>query len=130
MGKIGKLTVICGPMFAGKTTKLIELVNKSDKKKVVFKPVIDNRYDEDSVCTHDGKKIECYVVESLANIIDIYIKEKPEVIAIDEVQFFNEDIKYLIDELIDRNVEIIIGGLDMDFRREPFEITGYLLGKA
>jgi thymidine kinase len=116
----GKLELIIGPMFSGKSTELIRRINllkTINKKILVIKPQIDTRYKTDKITTHNYESADCLVLEnlnSLTNEINNY-----DVIIIDEGQFFS-DLKQTIVQWVDNfKVHIIIGGLDGDFQRKP-----------
>jgi thymidine kinase len=117
----GWLEVICGSMFSGKSEELIRRVKRArfaKQKFLVFKPTIDNRYSEEDVVSHDGTS---EVSIPIANARDIYkyIRNDIEIIAIDEVQFFDQEIIKVIQEL-STGFRVIAAGLDQDFRGEPF----------
>lgn len=114
--------MVCGSMFAGKSEELIRLARRAlyAKKKVqVFKPSIDKRYDESMVVTHMGVKHEAIPVRSVSDL-EAAILPDTQVICIEEVQFFDNTIVDLIVDLADQGREVIVAGLDQDFRREPF----------
>lgn len=122
MKKAGKITVICGSMFAGKSEELIRRARRAlyAKKCVqVFKPSVDKRYDESSVVSHLGRKHEAVPVKN-AQELAANLDPKVEIALIEEVQFFDSEIVELCVALADRGVEVIVGGLDQDFRRQPF----------
>lgn len=119
---LGKITVICGSMFAGKSEELIRLARRAlyAKKKVqVFKPVIDTRYHESMVVTHMGVKHEALPVAGVADLRE-KVDLAADVILIEEVQFFDDTIVDLAVELADAGIEVFCAGLDQDFRRQPF----------
>jgi thymidine kinase len=128
----GQITVICGSMFAGKSEELIRLARRAlyAKKKVqVFKPVIDRRYHESMVVTHMGVKHEAAPVSSVAEL-RTKIAPDAQVILIEEAQFFDDSLAHLAVELADAGREVILAGLDQDFRREPFGPMPRLLAIA
>ena len=132
MRPAGKISVICGSMFAGKTEELIRLARRAlYAKKVVqvFKPLVDNRYDEAMVVTHMGVRHEAVAASSVA---DLRAKLQPnvEVVLVEEAQFFDESMIEFATELADRGVEFIASGLDQDFRRQPFGPMPELLAIA
>lgn len=119
----GSVELICGSMFSGKSEELIRRIRRANYGKlntIVFKPAIDNRYKEETVVTHNGNEIEAHQVKSTQ---DITRKITPtiDVIGIDEVQFFTEDITEAINGLADDGYRVIAAGLDTDFRGEPFQ---------
>src|SRR6476659_9341390 len=118
----GSITVVCGSMFAGKSEELIRRARRAlyAKKKVqVFKPAIDNRYDETMVVTHMGIKHEAVPVKNVADMRS-KIERGTQVVLIEEAQFFDDSICDLAVELADKGKDVICAGLDQDFRREPF----------
>lgn len=128
----GQIVVICGSMFAGKSEELIRRARRAlyAKKKVqVFKPAIDDRYDESMVVTHMGVKHEALPVRSMAELRKA-ISPKTDIVLIEEAQFFDKSLAQLAVELADRGVEVILAGLDQDFRREPFGPMPHLLAVA
>lgn len=129
---LGQITVICGSMFAGKSEELIRLARRAlyAKKKVqVFKPSIDRRYDEGSVVTHMGAMHEAVPVSSVA-VLKESIRPETEVILIEEAQFFDSSLVELAVSLADSGREVILAGLDQDFRREPFGPMPHLMAIA
>ena len=131
------LEVITGPMFSGKSTELIRAVKREGyaKKKIgVFKPSLDNRYSEDNVVTHDGLKYPTFVIpttdDGTNQIYDIVKRESLDVIGIDEIQFFPKNIINIIEKLADEKIQVIVTGLNMNFRGEPFEVMSTILPRA
>ena len=128
----GWVEVITGPMFAGKSEELIRRIRtlKYAKKNIVcFKPSIDDRYSETSIASHAGGRYKAYPVKSIQDIKD-NLTDDVDVIAIDEIQFFGEEILPLLDELANSGKRVMCAGLDLDFRGEPFGIMPKLLAKA
>ena len=128
----GWLEVICGCMFAGKTEELIrriDVLSYAKKNIIVFKPKIDNRYSEKEIVSHAGTKVPCIVVKESKDILK-YVKPDTEVIAIDEVQFFDHDIVDVCEYLADKGLRVMVAGLDKDFRGEPFGVLPELLTRA
>lgn len=131
------LEVITGPMFSGKSTELIRAVKREGyaKKKIgVFKPSIDSRYSEDNVVTHDGLKYPTFVIpttdDGVNQIYDIVKRENLDVIGIDEIQFFPTSIINVIEKLADEKIQVIVTGLNLNFRGEPFEVMSTILPRA
>ena len=125
----GTIEVICGPMFAGKSEELIRRIKRlqyAKKNVIVFKPKIDNRYSEDEICSHAMRKAKSVNIEKARDILK-YVKEDTNAIVVDEVQFLDEEIISIANKLADNGIRVILGGLDMDFRGEPFELMGKLL---
>jgi thymidine kinase len=127
------LKVFTGTMFAGKTDALITALNRyviAKKKVLLFKPVLDNRYSDDEVVTHDGNSMKAIPIKSITEIFN-YIDDSIDVIGIDEVQFFNiEETLETIDELLWREFPVLVAGLDMDYKGRPFGAVPYLMAKA
>lgn len=129
---LGKITVVCGSMFAGKSEELIRLARRAlYAKRVVqvFKPKIDDRYDQTMVVTHMGVRHEAVAVD---NVADLRAKLDPaaQTVLIEEAQFFDDSIVDLAVELADRGVEVVLAGLDQDFRRKAFGPMAALLAVA
>lgn len=119
--KNARIEVICGPMFSGKTTALISTVDalrEEGKRVFVFKPKLDNRYAEETVVSHDKKEVEAYSVEKSVEILDYYLNA--DVIAIDEVQFFDDRILEVIEKMANDGKTVVAAGLDMDYMGRPF----------
>ncbi|MCY8105225.1 MULTISPECIES: thymidine kinase [Bacillus] len=132
MKQSGWLELICGSMFSGKSEELIRRVKRATyaKQEVrVFKPVIDNRYSEDAVVSHNGTSMTSYAISSAADIWD-HISESTDVIAVDEVQFFDRAIIDVLSALADKGYRVIAAGLDMDFRGEPFGVVPDIMAIA
>jgi thymidine kinase len=130
--QLGWLEVITGPMFAGKSEELIRrirILKYANKNIVCFKPTIDNRYSETAISSHAGGKYDAYPVKSVQEI-EKYVTDDTDVIAIDEVQFFGEEIVPLLDRYADEGKRIMVAGLDLNFRGEPFGVMPILLAKA
>lgn len=128
----GRLEVIAGPMYAGKTSELIERVRRSkiaDKKVKVFKPVIDDRYGECVVGSHNGEEIKAVRVEDSKEIID-KTGSNIEVVAVDEAQFFGEGIVSNAQALAQGGRRVIISGTDQTFRGTPFRPVSDLMAVA
>lgn len=132
MKQSGWLEIICGSMFSGKSEELIRRVRRATfaKQEVkVFKPVIDNRYSEESVVSHNGTAIICKPISGSEEIFE-FITEKTDVIAVDEVQFFDDNIADVLTLLANQGYRVIAAGLDQDFRGEPFSIVPKLMSLA
>ncbi|HID35227.1 MAG TPA: thymidine kinase [Anaerolineae bacterium] len=128
----GWLEVICGSMFSGKTEELLRRLRRAVIARhnvQLFKPAIDDRYGITTVASHDGAKWEGIVVNAAAEILDL-VEPDTHVIAIDEVQFFDDAIIDVCDALALQGKRVIVAGLDMDFRGEPFGPMPKLMAKA
>lgn len=118
----GSIEVVCGSMFSGKTDELIRRLIRATiaKQKVqVFKPAIDVRYAVEKVTSHAGSDFDATPIEKSAEILS-RIEKDTTVIGIDEAQFFDPEIVQVADALASRGIRVIVAGLDMDFRGEPF----------
>lgn len=128
----GWIEVICGCMFAGKTEELIRRINVlsyARKNILVFKPKIDDRYSTTEIASHAGSKVPCIVISEAKEILD-YVNYDTDVVAIDEVQFFDEDVVDICEYLADSGLRVMVAGLDKDFRGEPFGVLPDLLTRA
>lgn len=128
----GWIEVICGCMFAGKTEELIRRINVlsyARKNILVFKPQIDDRYSTTEIASHAGSKVPCIVISEAKEILD-HVNYDTDVVAIDEVQFFDEDVVDICEYLADSGLRVMVAGLDKDFRGEPFGVLPDLLTRA
>lgn len=128
----GRVEVICGSMFSGKTEELLRRLRRAQiaKQKVqVFKPALDTRYGEGLVTSHNGLGFEALRVEKPDQILDS-LQPDTTVVAIDEVQFFGDAIGPVCQSLAERGVRVIVTGLDLDFRGEPFGPVPLLMAQA
>lgn len=117
----GRIEVICGSMFSGKTEELIRRLKRAQlahQKVEIFKPSLDVRYSEMDVVTHNGESIHSTPVENSMSIL--LLSSNCEVIGIDEAQFFDQNLTQVCTELAERGVRVIIAGLDMDYTGKPF----------
>ena len=117
----GRIEVVCGSMFSGKTEELIRRLRRAEfaKQKVeIFKPAIDTRYSDVEVVSHDRHSIMSTPVDSSSSIL--LLSSDIEVVGIDEAQFFDEGLVDVCNELAGRGVRVIVAGLDMDFKGKPF----------
>ncbi len=128
----GSIEVVCGPMFSGKTEELIRRVKRAQiarQRVQIFKPAIDNRYHETEVVSHSSQSIEAMPVASSLELLS-KVFDTTRVVAIDEVQFFDENILLVVEKLARRGVRVIVAGLDQDFRGNTFGPMGELLARA
>ncbi|NLC96044.1 MAG: thymidine kinase [Erysipelotrichaceae bacterium] len=128
----GWVEVIAGCMFAGKTEELIRRIKVLEfaKKKIkVFKPSIDNRYSDTKIVSHAGSSVESIILSKAEEIFD-YIDEDTDVVAIDEVQFFDEAISEVCDVLAKQGKRVMVAGLDTNFKGEPFGMMANLITEA
>lgn len=117
----GRVEVICGSMFSGKTEELIRRLKRAKfarQRVEIFKPAIDTRYSDEDVVSHEGNSIPSTPVDSSASIL--LMSADNEVVGIDEAQFFDSGIVDVCNELAARGVRVIVAGLDLDFQGRPF----------
>lgn len=131
----GKLSVICGPMFSGKSRELIRLMHIAEiasQRTASFKPRIDTRYSHSDVSSHDGIRRGAHAVETAREILSILstYSALPEVIAVDEGQFFDRGLPAVCLWLVDQGRRVVVAGLDRNFRGEPFGSMPELLACA
>ncbi|NLG73156.1 MAG: thymidine kinase [Chloroflexi bacterium] len=128
----GSIEVITGSMFSGKTDELIRRLRRATiarKKVQVFKPAVDNRYELEKVTSHAGGDFSAIPIHRAAEIME-KLDEDTTVVAIDEAQFFDEEVIDIVQELADCGKRVIVAGLDTDFRGEPFGPMPVLMAKA
>jgi thymidine kinase len=128
----GAIEVITGSMFSGKTDELIRRLRRARiarQNVQVFKPSIDVRYEKGKVTSHAGTEFEATPVES-AGEIPALIQKGTTVVALDEAQFFDAAVIAVVQQLADRGLRVIVAGLDMDFRGEPFGAMPALMAQA
>lgn len=131
--KEGWIEVITGGMFAGKTEELLRRVKRiyfSKKSFVVFKPIIDDRYSSNEIISHDNSKITATNIKIAKDILTHLNGKLPYAVAIDEAQFFDNDLINIVEHLADSGVRVIVAGLDKNFRGEPFGVMPTLLARA
>lgn len=117
----GRIEVICGSMFSGKTEELIRRLRRAQfarQKIEIYKPTVDTRYSKKEVVSHDKNSISSTVVKSSADILSLL--GNTEVVGIDEAQFFDEGIVDVCGRMADQGIRVIVAGLDMDFEGRPF----------
>jgi len=117
----GRIEVVCGSMFSGKTEELIRRMKRAvfAKQSVeIFKPSIDTRYSEEDVVSHDHNSITCTPIDSSSAIL--LLAADIDVVGIDEAQFLDEGLVDVCNELANKGVRVIVAGLDMDFKGIPF----------
>ena len=130
--KNGFIEVVCGPMFAGKTEELIRRIKRLEYAKqnvLVFKPKIDTRYAIGEIVSHNLSKKPSIIIENSEEIL-MFIKNDTDAVVVDEVQFFDDGIIEIAEDLADKGIRVIVGGLDRDFRGEPFGPMPELLARA
>ena len=127
----GWIEVVCGSMFSGKTEELIRRLNRARiarQKIEIFKPVIDTRYDEEDVVSHDKNAIRSTPVSSSEKIL--LLTADADVVGIDEAQFFDDNLPNVCNELANQGIRVIVAGLDMDFQGRPFGPMPHLMAIA
>lgn len=129
----GHVELICGSMFSGKTEELLRRIRRAEiarRRIQIFKPRLDNRYGLDKVASHNGvARSDAVVVENAEEILGL-VHPETEVVAIDEIQFFDWTIADVCSALADRGKRVIAAGLDQDFRGEPFGPMPLLMALA
>jgi thymidine kinase len=129
--QFGWIEVICGSMFSGKTEELIRRLKRAQiaKQKVeIFKPTVDQRYDDEMVVSHASNEIRSTPVPSSTNIR--LLANDVDVVGIDEAQFFDDEIVRVCNDLANRGIRVIVAGLDMDFKGNPFGPMPALMATA
>ncbi len=128
----GSVEVVCGSMFSGKTEELIRRLKRATiarQKVQVFKPIIDIRYDSEKVTSHAGVAYDALPVKSSKEIL-VNLAPETTVVGIDEAQFFDEGIVNLVNQLAEKDIRVIVAGLELDFRGEPFGSMPILMAMA
>ena len=121
MTRRGRIEVVCGSMFSGKTEELIRRMKRAKfarQKVEIFKPALDTRYSEEEVVSHDSNHILSTPIESSASIL--LLATDVDVVGIDEAQFFDDELVTVCNELAKRGTRVIVAGLDMDYMGKPF----------
>ena len=127
----GSIEVICGSMFSGKTEELLRRLKRARYAKLnikIFKPKIDSRYDKEKVVSHDENFIDSIAVDCANDILKLCDNE--DVVAIDEAQFFDDELYIVCNKLAIKGIRLIVAGLDMDFLGNPFGPIPNLLAIA
>ncbi len=129
--QFGWIEVICGSMFSGKTEELIRRLKRAQfaqQKVEIFKPSIDTRYHDEKVVSHDANEIRSTPVPAAANIR--LLADGCDVVGIDEAQFFDDEIVTVCNDLANQGIRVIVAGLDMDFKGNPFGPMPALMATA
>jgi thymidine kinase len=127
----GWIEVICGSMFSGKTEELIRRLKRAQIARLkveIFKPAVDVRYDEEKVVSHDAREIMSTPVPASSNIL--LMANDVDVVGIDEAQFFDSELPNVCTQLANSGIRVIVAGLDMDFKGNPFGPMPALLAMA
>jgi len=130
--KSGRLVVIVGPMYSGKTSELlsyVEIYDLGKKKFKAFKPLIDNRYEETYIVSHNKTQVNATPISKPDEILK-KIEGDEKAIFLDEIQFMNEDLKDIVVELRNKGVDIYCSGLDLTFKNNIFPTTSVLMSYA
>jgi len=120
--KAGRIEVICGPMFSGKSEELLRRLKRAriaKKKYQLFKPAADDRYSKTEVVSHSGERMECQVLKKSYDLLR-ELEDDTEIVAFDETQFFDSTILEAVTSLANMGTRVVIAGLDMDSRGKPF----------
>jgi len=128
----GRIEVVAGPMFSGKSEELIRLLKRAAiarQRVQVFKPKLDNRYSDDDVVSHSQLRIPCEVVERADDVL-AKLDPRTEVVGIDEGQFFDDELARVCTHLANLGKRVVVAGLDMDYRGVPFGPMPVLLAIA
>lgn len=129
--KRGWIEVITGSMFSGKTEELLRRLRRARiarQRVEIFKPLVDNRYSEQEVVSHDANSIPSTPVESSGNIL--LLCSNVDVVGIDEAQFFDKGLNHVCNQLANQGIRVIVAGLDMDFKGNPFGPMPDLMASA
>ena len=130
----GNLETIVGAMFAGKTSELLKRIlwaKHQNKKIIVIKPSIDDRYSNEKIITHNDLSHECYAMNDWATTLEKFIFEKSEVemVFLDEIQFMDtKDTLSNVEKILNKGIDVVCAGLDQDSRGRPWETSSMLLG--
>jgi len=125
---LGRIEVICGSMFSGKTEELIRRIKNSNKSYKVFKPVTDTRNKQNKIESHSNIKIDATTIKNINEIL--VFKNKFDIIGIDEAQFFSDDIIDVCNTIANSGSRVIVAGLDMDYSGKPFGPMPFLMAIA
>lgn len=128
----GRIEVVCGPMFSGKSEELIRRVKRAiiaRQRVQVFKPAVDTRYSNTEVVSHGDLRLEATCMPSADALLQ-HVGPRTEVVGVDEAQFFDDGLVEVCEELANRGVRVILAGLDMDYRGRPFSMMPRLLAIA
>ncbi|MEJ6748330.1 MAG: thymidine kinase [Flavobacteriales bacterium] len=127
----GTIEVICGSMFSGKTEELLRRLKRANFAKLkveIYKPKIDTRYDSEKIVSHDENTVSSVVVKNSSDILNLI--NNPDIVAIDEAQFFTDNLSNVCNILASKGIRVIVAGLDMDFLGNPFGEIPKLLAIA
>ena len=131
-GKPGWIEVICGPMFSGKSEELIRRIRRAEIARLrvqIFKHSFDDRYDAANIVSHSQQSLPSRAVEHINEVLDL-VDDRTEVLAIDEGQFFDDDLIVVANRLANLGKRVIVAGLDLDYRGRPFGPIPALIASA
>ncbi|HLK38556.1 MAG TPA: thymidine kinase [Polyangiaceae bacterium] len=131
-GRAGWIEVVCGSMFSGKTEELLRRLKRARlarQRVLLFKPRLDNRFDELRVVSHEGLRADAFAVATAAELLT-QVSAEAAVVGIDEVQFFDDAIVDAAESLAARGVRVVVAGLDQDWRGKPFGPVPALMAVA
>jgi len=132
MSQTGRIEVICGSMFSGKSEELLRRLKRAKiarKKYQLFKPSVDDRYSTTEVVSHSGERMECQVIQSPYHVVDS-LEHDTEIIAFDEAQFFDSTLLETVASLANMGKRVIVAGLDMDSSGKPFGPMPHIMAVA
>lgn len=127
--KLGWVEVVTGPMFAGKSEELLRRINRlqyAKQKFLVFRPRLDNRYSLDELVSHNKNRHKSILIDQASDVLK-YVSDDIHAVIIDEIQFLDLSIVSISEQLAARGLRVILGGLDTDFRGEPFAVTAHAI---
>ena len=130
----GKLETIVGAMFAGKTSELLKRIlwaKHQSKKIIVIKPIIDDRYDQEKIITHNDLSHDCFSMKNWKHVNDNFKfnKDIVDVVFLDEIQFMDTDETLEnVERILNNSIDVVCSGLDQDSRGRPWETSSMLLG--
>lgn len=128
----GWLEIITGPMFSGKTEEVLKRVNTlkwAGVETLVIKPAFDSRFSNSELVSRTGAKLPAINVRKSSEILTLW-SPKYQAVAIDEINFFDDELMTVVEELLTKNVDVILSGLDMDFLRKPFGVVPRMIAIA
>jgi len=130
--KRGWIELICGGMFAGKSEELLRRIRRAEiarQQVQVFKPAVDDRYGEDVIASHNGMRRDAQIIRAPEEMLRL-VEAQTRVVAVDEAQFFVPSLADVCGALADRGLRVIVAGLDLDFRGEPFGSIPRIMAQA
>ncbi len=128
----GWIEVVCGPMFSGKSEELIRRLRRAiiaRQRVQIFKAALDDRYSNEEIVSHSSLKLQAIPVENTSQMLDM-LDERSEVVGIDEIQFFDADVVPFVQRMANLGKRVIVAGLDLDYKGEPFDVVMRLMAMA